>query len=109
MDLYAKEKSYEEYRATGVHRILLDIPDRTEELKLVAYYRDTEQGAAYAETTAYASYAPLDRHIHVRSSNKKISVGEYVVFHVKSNFALNYFDWVIVSKNLILNSGKFSL
>ena len=62
----------------------------------MAYYRDTEQGSAYAETTAYAAYAPLDRHIHVRSSNRKISVGEYVVFHVKSNFALLYFDWVIV-------------
>jgi hypothetical protein len=62
----------------------------------VAYYRDTEQGSAYAETTAYAAYAPLDRHIHVRSSNRKISVGEYVVFHVKSNFALLYFDWIIV-------------
>jgi hypothetical protein len=35
MDLYAKEKSYEEYRTTGVHRILLDIPDKTEELKMV--------------------------------------------------------------------------
>ena len=62
----------------------------------MAYYRDTEQGSAYAETTAYAAYAPLDRHIHVRSSNRKISVGEYVVFHVKSNFALESFDWIIV-------------
>ena len=35
MDLYAKEKSYEEYRLTGVHRFLLDIPDTTEELKMV--------------------------------------------------------------------------
>ena len=36
MDLYAKEKSYEEYRLTGVHRFLLDIPDTTEELKMVS-------------------------------------------------------------------------
>jgi hypothetical protein len=38
MDLYAKEKSYEEYRTTGVHRILLDIPDKTEELKMVIIF-----------------------------------------------------------------------
>ena len=37
MDMYAKEKSYEEYRMTGVHRILLDIPDKTEEVKMVKY------------------------------------------------------------------------
>ena len=36
MDLYAKEKSYEEYRLTGVHRFLLDIPETTEELKMVS-------------------------------------------------------------------------
>lgn len=106
MEMYAREKSYEEYRSTGVHRIQMDIPEKTEELKMVAYYRDVDQGNAYTETTAYAAYAPLDRHIHVRSSNKKISVGEYVVFHVKSNFALTYFDWMIVSKNLILKSGR---
>ncbi|TRY74425.1 hypothetical protein TCAL_00656 [Tigriopus californicus] len=106
MEMYAKEKSYQEYRTTGVHRIELEIPETTTELKMVAYYRDTDQGSAYAETTAYAAYAPLDRHIHIRSSNKKISVGEYVVFHVKSNFALQYFDWIIVSKNIILKNGR---
>lgn len=37
MDMYAKEKSYEEYRLTGVHRILLDIPDKTEEVKMVRF------------------------------------------------------------------------
>ncbi len=46
------------------------------------------------------------RHIHVRSSNRKISVGEYAVFHVKSNFALPYFDWMVVSKNLVLKTGR---
>ena len=39
LDLYGKEKSYEEYRQTGVHRFQLDIPELTEELKLVAYYK----------------------------------------------------------------------
>ena len=52
MEMYAREKSYEEYRRTGVHRIQLDIPDKTEELKLVAFYKDDEQGSSYAETTA---------------------------------------------------------
>ena len=39
LELYGKEKSYEEYRKTGVHRFQLDIPENTEELKLVAYYK----------------------------------------------------------------------
>ena len=69
-------------------------------------FQDAGDGSANTETTAYAAYSPLDRHIHVRSSNREISVGKYVVFHVKSNFALTYFDWIIVSKNLILKSGR---
>ena len=106
MEQYAKEESYKEYRETGVHRFQLDIPEDTIELKLTAYYTDTSDGKAYTETTAYAAYAPLDRHIHVRSSNKKISVGQYVIFHVKSNFALSSFDWIILSKNIILKTGR---
>ena len=41
------------------------------------------EGRADVETTAFAAYAPLNRHIHVSSSNKEINVGEYVVFHAK--------------------------
>ena len=41
------------------------------------------QGKADTETIAYAAYAPLDRHIHVRSSTRDIKVGEYAVFHTK--------------------------
>ena len=106
-NLYAKEKQYEEYRQKGVHRFRFEVPPLTEELYMTAYYTDSKNTrTTYTETTAYASYGPRDRHIHVRSSTKNIAVGEYVVFHVQSNFPLPYFDWIIVSKNLILNSGR---
>ena len=104
---YAKEKSYEEYRRTGVHRFKFDVPERVEELYMTAHFTDTTtQTQTTAETTAYGSYGPQDRHIHVRSSNRDIQVGKYVVFHVKSNFPLKHFDWIILSKNIILNSGR---
>ena len=35
-----------------------------------------------------------------------MKVGEYAVFHVSSNFPLESFNWMILSKNIILNSGK---
>ena len=76
-------------------------------VELTAYFRDDESKSyADTKTKAYASYGPRDQHIHVRTSNKKISVGEYAVFHVKSNFPLPYFDWIVVSKNIILNAGR---
>ena len=105
--LYAKEKSYEEYRKTGVHRFSFDVPEDTEEIYLTAFYSDQQsQTRPQAETTAYASYSPEDRHIHIRTNNRYIQVGEYVVFNVKTNFPLDYYDWMIISKNLILNSGR---
>ena len=55
------------------------------QVKMVAKFFEGAKVRADAKTTAYAAYAPLDRHIHVTSSNKKISVGEYCVFHVKTN------------------------
>ena len=106
-EFYAKEKSYEEFRKTGVHRFSFNVPSLTEELYLDADYLDSQTSRkTTTKTTAYASYGPKDRHIHVRSSIRDISVGQYAVFHVKSNFPLPYFDWVIISKNLIINSGR---
>ena len=33
-------------------------------------------------------------------------LGEYVVFHVKMTQLIEYFDWVIISKKIILNRGR---
>ena len=107
MDLYAKEGSYQEFRKTGVHRIKVDIPPMTEQLKLVGRYSDLKTNREIiTEVIAYGAYAPKDQHIFVHSSNKDINIGQYVVFHVKTNFPVDHFDWIIISKNLILNSGR---
>ena len=36
----------------------------------------------------------------------KIRVGNYVIFHVKTNFPFQYVDWVVMSKDIILHSGR---
>ena len=95
---FARDRSYDEFRKTGVHRFQLHIPDYTKEIKLKAYYQGISeaQGRADVETTAFAAYAPLNRHIHVSSSNREINVGEYVVFHAK-----------VILSSLKTNSSKF--
>ena len=83
------------------------MPEDTEEIYLTAFYQDTKTAIrAQAETTAYSSYSAEDNHIHIRTNNRYIQVGEYVVFTVKTNFPLEHYDWIIISKNLILNSGR---
>ena len=109
LELHAQDETYKEYREKGVHRFKIDVPENTRQLTLNAYYSDFDSGNAFAETIAYGAYSPKDRYIHVRSSNRDIRVGEYAVFHVKSNFALSnpdWFDWIILSKNIILKTGR---
>ena len=107
LELFAREQSYTEFRTTGVHRIRTDTPADLEQLKLVGYFTDTENNKQIVtETIAYAAYAPKDQFLYVHSSTKNINIGEYVVFSVKSNFPLEYFDWMIVAKNLIISSGR---
>ena len=38
MDQFARERSYDEFRKTGVHRFEVDVPEKTAELKLKAYF-----------------------------------------------------------------------
>ena len=73
----------------------------------MGYFNDVEnKRQIVAETIAYAAYSPKDQFLSVQSSTKNINIGEYVVFSVKSNFPLEYFDWIIVAKNLIINTGR---
>ena len=76
---------------------------------MVAYFDMLElKRQIITETVAYAAYAPKDHHIFVHSSTKDIHIGKYIVFHVKANFPMEHFDWMIVAKNLILNSGSLT-
>ena len=85
------------------------MPDDIEQLKMVAYFDMLElKRQIITETVAYAAYAPKDHHIFVHSSTKDIHIGKYIVFHVKANFPMEHFDWMIVAKNLILNSGSLT-
>ncbi|XP_023346771.1 uncharacterized protein LOC111715653 [Eurytemora carolleeae] len=106
MDMYAVEESFKEFRATGVHRITINTPDDTEEIQIKATYRDDDNGEVTATLPVYAAYAPYQNFIHVRTSNTNIRVGEYVVFHVKMTQVIEYFDWIIISKNIILTRGR---
>ena len=111
LGVYAKEKSYEEYRKSGVHRFTFDVPESAEEIYLTAYYQDSKTTIrAQAETTAYSSYGPEDRHIYIRTNNRYIQVGEYVVFNVNTNFPLDHYDWMIISKVIKeINSNILSI
>ena len=63
------------FEANIVFRFTFDVPEDTEEIYLTAYYQDSKTTIrAQAETTAYSSYGPEDKHIYIRTNNRYIQV-----------------------------------
>ncbi|XP_071443388.1 CD109 antigen [Hetaerina americana] len=75
-------------------------------LRLSAYFKDGLGERVTAEMTAYAHYSPNDRQIKVYTSTKHAKVGEYAILHVQSNYYLESFDYLIISKGAVLQSGR---
>ncbi|MFO0000166.1 MAG: hypothetical protein ACK559_03475, partial [bacterium] len=109
-EIFAKEKSFEEFRSKGIYQYTIDIPENCAELNMKAMYKNIEETTEIlSETTAYAALEIYERYISVRAGSLNISVGNYITFHVKCNYELPFFDWIIISKNIILNSGRVTV
>ena len=108
-DIFA-QISHEHYakdlRTKGMLQFKVTPPVDSKILKITALVEtDGDFGQVQSSMVAYKSVSENDHFIHVRSSTKEIAVGRYVVFHVKTNFPFHHFDWMILSKNIIIHSG----
>lgn len=72
---------------------------------LEALYQDDSGDAAKANLLIYASYSPTNHRIHVSTSTKYPKVGEYIIFHVRADYYVQKFYYVILSKGMILFAG----
>lgn len=75
------------------------MPNDASSMKITAYYRDEDFDVATAELPAVAFYSTRDFHIQVSTSTLQAEINEFAVFHLKSNFHFQDFNYV-VSKNL---------
>ena len=69
-------------------------------MRITAYYRDEDFDVATAELQAVAFYSTRDFHIHVSTSTLQAEINEFTVFHLKSNFHFQNFNYV-VSKHVL--------
>ncbi|XP_035214873.1 CD109 antigen-like isoform X2 [Stegodyphus dumicola] len=95
------------FNGEGVIEILLDTPQNAEKLIIQAYYEDDNDRETNAKTelTVLAQYGHKDRLLQISTSTKKAQAGEYAVFHVRTNFYLKSFDYLVVAKGIIVQSG----
>lgn len=94
------------FRASGIARFNVDVPPDSENIGIIAKIETSTFGQAQTSARAYRTMATNNNFIHVRCSTKNITIGQYAVFHVKTNFPLTHFDWLILSNNLVIKSGR---
>ncbi|XP_054721683.1 CD109 antigen-like [Uloborus diversus] len=95
------------FNKDGVVEVVLDTPKNAEKLVIRAFYEDDEdrQSRARAELTALPQYSKKDRYLQVSTSTRRAKAGEYAVFHVRSNFYLKSFHYLVMAKDIIVQSG----
>ncbi|XP_034950028.1 CD109 antigen [Chelonus insularis] len=75
-------------------------------VRLYATFVDGEGESARAELLLLAHDSPGNKHIKITTSSKHPKVGEYLVLHVQTNYYIETFNYIIMSKGIILLSGQ---
>ena len=83
-------------------RALLDV----QKVRLEATYTDWNGDRTTTGLDIYAAYTPSNRMIQVSTSTKQPRVGEYIIFHVRANYYVEMFSYALVSKGMLLLSGR---
>ncbi|CAG9856305.1 unnamed protein product [Phyllotreta striolata] len=79
---------------------------RMHTIKIRAVFKDGYSGQrATAELDMLAHYSATDQHIKVITSTVDPKVGEYMIFHIRSNYYIEKFSYLIISKGIVLLTG----
>lgn len=75
-------------------------------VRLNAQLQDALGSRATADMHFIAHHSANNQHIRIATSTTDARVGEYIIFHVQSNFYMESFNYVVMSKGIILTSGQ---
>lgn len=101
-----------EYKIDLMSELGIDNPRVLESLndisamRVSAYFKDTWGERANAELLMAAHHSPSNHHIKVTSSTSDPRVGEYLIIHVQSNYFIESFNYMVVSKGIVLLTGE---
>ncbi|KAL4122063.1 hypothetical protein QTP88_014463 [Uroleucon formosanum] len=77
-----------------------------ESMKIYGSFKDMYGERSTSELLLLTHYSPSQHHLKVWTSTKDAKVGQFIVFHVQSNYYLESFDYILLSKGLILLTGQ---
>ena len=98
MENYLQEQEWVEFRSSGVYRFQIDTPPRGGSIDLTATIQLPGAGTTTTTLRLEPYHSRARKFISIQTSNKRTDIGEYAVFHVRSNFPMTYF-YLIVSNS----------
>ncbi|KAG5321487.1 CD109 protein, partial [Pseudoatta argentina] len=82
------------------------ILDDITSMRVHAHFTDSEGYRAQTELLLLAHESPNMKHIKISTSTENPKVGQYMIFHVQTNFYIDVFNYIIMSKGTILLTGE---
>ncbi|GAB0098879.1 macroglobulin complement-related [Sergentomyia squamirostris] len=83
-----------------------DFLNEASSMRLTANFIDSRGERAVTELLLLAHHSPLNQQIKISTSTTDAKVGEYVVLHVQSNFHMDNFHYIVMSKGIVLLTGQ---
>ena len=81
---------------SGVITVKLDIPDSmNSEMRVRARYYDHYGQSAETDILGFPAHSMRNQYIHIFSSTQLGSIGEFAIFHVRSNFYMESFHYMV--------------
>lgn len=88
----------------------LNLLNDVQYLSLEAIFKDSYGVTIKSpELRVYSTYTPSQRLIHISTSTARPTVGHYVIFHFRANYYVKMFNYIVVSKGIILLSGRVAM
>ncbi|KAF2362679.1 Alpha-macroglobulin complement component [Trinorchestia longiramus] len=75
-------------------------------LLLTAELKEAAGGKSYAKLMAVTHHSPGGRFLQISTSTRDPQVGEYIILHVRSNFYMESFRYLLLNKGLIVEAGQ---
>lgn len=88
----------------GMITAKIDPSEGTERITIRARYRDKDD-IVEADAIAVAQLSPGKKYIQVTTSTTNGIAGEYAIFHVRTNFYIKFFHYLVISKGTVLQAG----
>lgn len=80
--------------------------NQIQSMRLSANYIHPSGERASAELLLLSHFSPNNHNIKVLTSTRDAKVGEYMIFHVQSNFYIKDFHYIVMSKGIVLVTGQ---